>query len=158
MLEDRLDLLITTLCDGISALKKVLTSMDQLRSNSKHIDLVSILAHLWKDNQFSCEIEHVYGHQDDAACDLTVKEILNCIMDKFAKQIAHAYIVRPRHLWYDTTTLGVGSIVCRGKVITNRLQKSLYESILHWEMMDPLGDILGVDGEILDSVVSWVLY
>ena len=125
MLYDRLDLLIATLCDGISALRKVLTSMDQLRSNSKHIDLVSILAHLWKDNQFSCEIEHGYGHQDDATRALrTVKEILNCRMDKFAKQIARAYIVEP-------TTLGVGSIVCRGTVITTHLQKSLYESILH---------------------------
>ena len=158
MLDDRLDLSITTLCDGISALRKVLTSMDQLRSNSKHVDLVSILAHLWKDNQFSCEIEHVYGHQDDGTRNLTVKEILNCRMDKFAKQIARAYIVRPRHLRYDTTTLGVGSIVCRGKVITTRIQKSLYESILHWEMMDPLGDILGVDGDTLDSVVSWASY
>ena len=133
--------------------------MDQLRSNSKHIDLVLVLAHLWKDSQFSCEIKHDYGHQDDATRALTVKEILNCRMDKFTKQIARAYIVRPRHLWYDTTTLGVGSIVYRGKVITTAcLQKSLYKSILHWEMMDPLGDILGVDGKILDSIVSWASY
>ena len=87
--------------------------MDQLRSNSKHIDLVLVLAHLWKDSQFSCEIKHDYGHQDDATRALTVKEILNCRMDKLAKQIARAYIVRPRHLRYDTTTLGVDSVVHR---------------------------------------------
>ena len=114
ILDDRLDLSITTLCDGISALCKVLTSMDQLRANSKHVDMVSLLAHLWKDNQFSCEIEHVYSHQDDATSALTVKQILNCRMDKFAKQIARAYIVRPRQIRYDPTTLGVGSIICRG--------------------------------------------
>ena len=84
--------------------------------------------------------------------DRAISMLSNCT------QIARAYIVRPRHLRYDTTTLGVGSIVCRGNVITTHLQKSLYESILHWEMMDPLGDILDVDGKIMDSVVSWASY
>ena len=93
ILDDRIDLSITTLCDGISALHKILTSMDHLRANSKHVDLVSLLAHLWKDNQSSFEIEYMYGHQDDITSKLTVKQILNCRMDKFAKQIACAHIV-----------------------------------------------------------------
>ena len=65
---------------------------------------------------------------------------------------------RPLKVTYIYTATWCWHVVCRGKVITTRLQKSLYESILHWEMIDPLGDILGVDGELLDSVVSWVSY
>ena len=57
--EDNPDLSITTLCDGISALQKVHLTMTNLRANSKHVDLVSILSHLWSDCQFNCTTEHV---------------------------------------------------------------------------------------------------
>ena len=90
---------------------------------------------------------------------LLVKRLLNCRIDKFAKEIARAHI---RHPWerryYIPTTLGIGSIVCRGHVITTRVQKSLYDAILHGDMMGPLGDILGLEGKFVDLVVSWPSY
>ena len=89
------------------------------------MDLVSLLAHLCKDNQFSCEIEHMYIHQDDATSAIKVKQILNCRMDKFTKQIARVYIVRPWHIRYDPATLGVGSIICRGTKIIVRVDSAL---------------------------------
>ena len=156
--EDNPDLSITTLCDGISALQKVHLTMTNLRANSKHVDLVSILSHLWSDCQFNCTTEHVYGHQDETGMPLSVKQLLNCRMDKFAKEIARAHIRRPRERRYIPTTLGIGSIVCRGQVITTRVQKSLYDSILHGDMMGHIGDILGLEGEFVDSVVSWPSY
>ena len=79
-------------------------------------------------------------------------------MDKFAKEIAQAHIRRPQERQYVQTTLGIGSIVCRGQVVTTRVQKSLNDEISHGDMMGLLGDILGLEGQFVDSVVSWPSY
>ena len=68
-------------------------------------------------------------------------------MDKFAKEIAQAHIRRPQERQYVQTTLGIGSIVCRGQVVTTRVQKSLNDEISHGDMMGLLGDILGLEGQ-----------
>ena len=49
-------------------------------------------------------------------------------------------------------------IECRRHVITTCVQKSLYDAILHGDMMGPLGNILGLEGEFVDLVVSWPSY
>ena len=57
---DNPDLSITTLCDGISALQKVHLTMTNL-----HVDLISILSHLWYPGLHIVEQGRWWDRQDN---------------------------------------------------------------------------------------------
>ena len=56
---------------------------------------------------------------------------LNNKMDSMAKRIALEYIHLNSIHQAKPTTLGIGTILCGGVLVTSRVQQSLYNRILH---------------------------
>ena len=106
---------------------------DRIRCSTKHVDLVSTLADFWHLLQFSPTTEHVYGHRDESSDNLTVPERLNCRMDSLAKSIALQYIEGPRRsISFHGSSRGIGTVKCMGRLVTSRIQQSLYEYCIVW--------------------------
>ena len=147
---------MTTSCDGISALRQVGKVPDRIRCSTKHVDLVSALADFWHLLKFDPHTEHVYGHRDETSDNLTVPERLNCRMDLLAKSIALAYIEGPRRpISFHCSDRGIGTVKCMGKLVTSRIQHSLYDIITHDGMTIQLCDAMELDPDTFDSSVDW---
>jgi len=122
---------MTTICDGLAALKKIVMDRKNIRCSSKHVDMISMITELWSMSCFKPIQEHVYGHQDINDSSLTRQAKLNNKMNLMAKDIALEQIATDTTLWREPSTLGIGSIRCGGKLITSRIQQTLYTRILH---------------------------
>ena len=149
--------LITTACDGISALSRVGMSIDYIKSSMKHADMISYISTLWSKSNFSPNKVHVYGHRDDFIRPLTVLEYLNCEMDELAKLIARNQMVYNKKN-FVTTTLGFGSVSCNGKLVVSKIRASLYSIILQQKNLTYLSDKLGIDNDSLVYETSWNSY
>ena len=90
-----------------------------------------MITELWSLSSFTPIQEHVYGHQDTNNGPLTRQAKLNTKMDLMAKDIALEQITTDTSLYRKPTTLGIGSITCGGKLVTSRIQQTLYNRILH---------------------------
>ena len=128
---------ITIACDGKAALGKVAIDKCAVHSKDKHVDFISIISELWNDSQLTPLKQHVFGHQDVTGRGLTMLEKLNCWMDTKAKYIAqveannnqqHPNTV-PTFILPSSYTIGLSSIVHNKKIITSKIQQSLYSSI-----------------------------
>ena len=134
---------ITVSCDGLSALNRTRLSLDSLRASDKHMDLISMLSHLWDIIPYTIAREHVYGHQDNQRDRiLTILEWLNCKMDDKAKTIALAQIARRINCRFSSMSLGFRTIKCHGSMVISHIQKSLYDYITHKDFVDRLGEKL----------------
>ena len=83
---------ITLLCDGISDLETVRRPITNIKVKQKHSDLISLTSYVWSSTSYNITKEHVKAHQDDIQKQFTIKETLNCKMDKLAKDIAITYM------------------------------------------------------------------
>ena len=150
---------ITVSCDGLSALNRTGLSLDALRASNKHMDLISMLSHLWDIIPYTIAREHVYGHQDDLRDRvLTILEWLNCKMDHKAKRIALEQIDRRRNCRFSSTQLGFGTIKCHGSMVISHIQKSLYDRITHKDFVERLGEKLHIEPDLLDTRINWKAY
>ena len=120
-----------TACDGLAALNKVGVNAEYIKCSAKHVDMISMISELWNISSFTPLPEHVYGHQDTSKGPLSMLAILNNKMDVMAKQIALDYIgTRPMSIIVPTS-LGIGTIICGGNLVTSRVQQTFYHSIMH---------------------------
>ena len=81
-------MIITTLCDGISALEAVGRPITNIKVKQKHSDIISLTTTVWNSTSDSITKEHVKAHQDDLQKQLTIKETINCKMDRLVKDMA----------------------------------------------------------------------
>ena len=126
---------------------------------NKHMDLISMLSHLWDIIPYTIAREHVYGHQDDLRDRvLTILEWLNCEMDYKAKMIAIEQIDRRRNCRFSSTQLGFGTIKCHGSMVISHIQKSLYDRITHKDFIERLGEKLHIEPDLLDTRINWKAY
>ena len=94
------------------------------------------------------------GHQDDLQCPLTVLEHLICWMDSKAKQIVRSNLRSRRRICFDPFTLGLGTITIDDSMVYTHIQQSLYHHITHKAFVEPLGETLEVDTDILQASIS----
>ena len=119
-------------CDGLSALNKTNEKESDFKVTGKHIDIISITCDLLTKCQFKIKPCHVYGHQDNLHCPLTIMEKLNCQMDTLAKEIAMKYIAQEhRNTSFHSTKLGYGFITYNNTLVTPKIQSTLYTHILY---------------------------
>ena len=148
---------ITTSCDRISALSRVGMSTDYIKCSMKHADVISYISSLWGNSNFTPNRVHVYGHQDDYTRPLTILEYLNCEMDELANLIARNQMIYNKKN-FITTTLGLGSVSCNGKLIVSKIRASLYSTSLQQKNLTFLSDKLGIDNDSLVNDTSWKSY
>ena len=124
--------IFTIACDGLSALNQVGTDKARIKAKLKHVDFISAISAMWEDAKFTLKKEHVYGHQDDLNLPLTNLEKLNCRMDIEAKAIAQAHICgNAAPPIFHPTKIGFGTVRIKNKLVTSRIQTSLYKHITH---------------------------
>ena len=112
---------LKTICDGLAALNKVGMDPEYVKCSAKHVDMISMITDLWNKSAFTPMLEHVYGHQDTSKELLSILTILNTKMDVMTKQIALEHISSETILQGTTSTLEMGSIKCRGELVTSKI-------------------------------------
>ena len=120
--------------------------------------MISMITELWSMSCFKPIQEHVYGHQDINDSSLTRQAKLNNKMDLMAKDIALEQIATDTTLWREPSTLGIGSIRCGGKLITSRIQQTLYTRILHDKLISWYSKKHHIPHDVLKNNVSWRAY
>ena len=143
--------------DCKSALKRITTSPEYVKSSTKHMDLISLITHLWSTCPVTPLPQYVKAHQDkNPHTILSAEAQLNCHMDNFAKQIAlrailHSNLSTPSF----HSSLGFGSILCNNTYIHSHLQRELYSSVTHNNFIKYLSSHLEVPIDDLTSKVNW---
>ena len=118
------------MCDRLSALKQVGMDRTNMKARLNHVDLILVISELWETFKFKIIKEHVYGHYDNLKFPLTQLEQLNCRMDAEAKQIELVHINNiSAPTVFHSTKLGFGTVICGNKLVTSRLQATLYKHI-----------------------------
>ena len=99
--------------------------------------------------------QHVRGHQDDRIGPLTFLESLNVRMDLFAKSIAQTHIHNGWPALNTYSTVGYGTITMRGIMVCTYLQRTLYQSIHHQDMVYFLANNLSIDEQRVHTDLAW---
>ena len=143
--------------DCISALNRLTTSREYIKSTYKHMDIISLIIDLWDNTPFRVNPLHVKAHQDNLPSNnLSPAAKLNCSMDTFAKQIAlHAIIQKNLTPPTFNSTLGFGTIKCNSKTIHNCLQKNLYHLIAHNNFINKASSYFNIPSETFNSLIDW---
>ena len=76
-------------------------------------------------------------------------------MDLLAKDIARQQIYPNTNIQVKDTVLGLGTISCSGDMITSRIQKSLYPTILHTALVEQYSNQLQIPVNIIKNTVHW---
>ena len=156
LLPDNVSPIITSACDGKSALSQSKDDTEFIRSSTQHVDLLSITADAWSKSPFQLRKVHVRGHQENLGRPLTTMEIVNCEMDEDAKELATSHISQGYPpLQTRSSTKGIGTIYIRNKMVVSRIQNTLYTSILHHNFVDRVAKKFGTDPIIFDELVNW---
>ena len=146
---------ITIVCDGLSALDTVGTDKAFIKSARKCFDLISMTSDIWKKSKFTFTKQHVYAHQDDLGGPLAIEATLNCKVDSLAKKFATDHIKSQTSINFQHTTIGLGSILCGGHLISSRLQHSMYKMIMHKKLVSKLSNMMDIPNNTLQDLVHW---
>ena len=101
----------------------------------KSFDLITALLDIWHDIPVVARPQHVRGHQDDRIDPLTFLESLNVRMDLFTKSIAQTHIRNGCPDLTNSSMVGYGTNTIRGIMVCTNLQRTLYQSIHHQDMV-----------------------
>ena len=146
---------LLTACDNLGALNKVGSRRDKTKPALKSFDLITALLDIWNDIPVTARPQHVRGHQDDRIGPLTFLESLNVRMDLLAKSIAQTHIRNGCPDLHSSSTVGYGTITIRGIMICTNLQRTLYQSIHHQDMVTFLANHLSIDEQIVHTTLAW---
>ena len=124
-----------------------------IRLSSKHDIMISIITEFWEKYKFPFVKKHVLAHQDDLNRSLNIVEQLNCRMDSLAKDITHEEIRFDINTIFTPTTLLIGNISYDDSLVTFRIQKTLYGSTLHLNLVTWYSDKFGIDEGLLTEQV-----
>ena len=147
----------TVVSDCQSALKRLTTSPEYVKTSLKHMDLVSLISALWDISTFVPIATHVYAHQDDIPyTSMSNLAQLNTQMDLFAKRIAlqaiiHTNLTPPTF----SSTLGFGTVTCHSIPVSHCLQNTLIHTIAHFNFIHQLSSYFEVTPSELDNGVAW---
>lgn len=144
-------------CDGLSALQIVNTEAVYIKSSGKSVDLISMTSEVWRQSKYELVKEHVYAHQDEDEHygPLTIESTLNCKADLLAKRFAHTQMRSNQRFIYQHNSLGLGTTICAGKLITSRTQSSMYKIIMNNKLIEKHSDRMNLSVASLYSLVSW---
>ena len=147
---------ITIACDGEAAINRVNMDSNIIKANMTNVDMLAIISELWEDSTFSITKKHVYGHQDVLGRQLTSLESLNCRVDQWAKEIAQRHIhgLIP-NLTFHTSSLGYGTITCKGHLVTSKIQSTLYNQITKNNFIKALSKNTEVPRNFNTLSVNW---
>ena len=122
----------------------------------KDTDITSIISSVWSRSTFIPIPEHVNAHRDDLNRPLVLGEESNCRMNEKAKSIAWIHIELKRHLpSFPSSSLGLGTIICHGNLISSKFQRYLMYHIMYGKMTQNLSSNLDISSDILHKTVSW---
>lgn len=141
-------------CDNIRNLKKTVVGCDKVKVSWKSVDLITQLLDLWRDLPLSPNTKHVYGHRDERIGPLTFLETLNVRMDSLAKRIAVNNLGQSQ-LLLPLSTVGYGTVIVGGQLVSSRLQQSLSDAIHQNSLMEYLADKWELDEILLKDRVCW---
>jgi len=114
-----------------------------------------VLLDIWHDIPVEARPQHVRGHQDDRIGSLMFLESLNVRMDLFAKSIAQTHIRNGCPDLPTSSTVGYGTITIRGIMVCTNLQRTLYQSIHHQDMVTFLANHLSIDEQLVHTTLAW---
>jgi len=103
----------------------------------------------------SCSTPINRGHQDYRIGPLTFLESLNVRMDLLAKSIAQTHIHNGCPALNTYSTVGYGTITMRGIMVCTYLQRTLYQSIHHQDMVYFLANNLSIDEQRVHTDLAW---
>jgi hypothetical protein len=146
---------LLTACDNLGALNKVGSRRDKTKPALKSFDLITALLDIWHDIPVVARPQHVRGHQDDRIGPLTFLESLNVRMDLLAKSIAQTHIRNGCPDLPTSSTVGYGTITIRGIMVCTNLQRTLYQSIHHQDMVTFLANHLSIDEQLVHTTLAW---
>ena len=148
--------IITVACDGKAAINRVNMAHNTIKSNMTNVDLLSIISDLWEASSFTIIKQHVYGHQDDSGKELTQLENLNCRVDLWAKDKAQQQITGLlQNLTFNPTEQGYGTITCNGRLITSKIQSTLYKQVTKRIFITALGKNTEIPKDFLSLNINW---
>jgi len=152
--EPTIDTAMVVACDNIRALEKTVVHSDRVKVSWKSVDLITQLLDLWQTLPISPNTTHVYGHRDERIGPLTFLETLNVRMDSLAKRIAVNNLGQSQRL-LPLSTVGYGTVIIGGQLVSSRLQQSLSDAIHRNSLMEYLADKWELDESLLKDRVCW---
>ena len=147
---------ITVACDGKAAINRVNMEQKEIKANMKNVDFLTIISDLWEESSFTLIKQHVYGHQDESGRQLTSLEKLNCKVDLWAKEKAQEQINGLlQNTSFTNTEQGYGTITCNGRIITSKIQSTLYHQITKKNFLKALGESEEIPKNFLSLNINW---
>jgi hypothetical protein len=135
----------------------LLTACDNAKTKPalKSFDLITALLDAWNDIPVVARPQHVRDHQDDRIGPLTFLKSLNVRMDLLAKSIAQTHIHNGCPALNTFSTVGYGTITIRGIMVCTNLQRTLYQTIHHQDMIYFLANHLCIDEQRVHTDLAW---
>ena len=100
----------------------------------------------------------MYGHQSLDNGPLTIQAKLNDKIDILAKRTEMKHIESKSQLQLGSSSLGIGTISCNGKLITSRIQHALYDTILHDQLIGWYAARKIIPLDLLQNNVAWIAF
>ena len=97
----------------------------------------------------------MYGHQSLDNGPLTIQAKLNEKIDILAKRTEMKHIESKSQLQLGSSSLGIGTISCNGRLITSRIHHSLYDTILHNQLIVWYAYRNNIPLDLLQNNVAW---
>ena len=131
-----------------------MVNSEKVKVSWKSVDLITQLLDLWKNLPITPNTTHIYGHRDERIGPLTFLETLNVRMDSLAKRIAVNNLGQSQ-LLLPLSTVGFGTVIVVGHLVSSRLQQSLSDAIHRNSLMEYLADKWDLDESLLKDRVCW---
>ena len=113
------------------------------------------MSEVWLQSRYDLVKEHVYAQQDKYYGPLNIQSTLNCKVDLLAKSFALEKISSKQRSNFQQNSLGLGTTICAGKLISSETQSSMYKIIMNSKLIDRHSGRIGLRVEVLNSIVSW---
>ena len=86
---------------------------------------------------------------------MTLSATLNCKVDLLAKQFAMEHIASNNKLTFQHSSLDMGTTIYSGYLISSRMQKIMYKTIIHSKLLDIHAERKEIPASTFQFVVNW---